>query len=172
MKNKIAIGIIISLLSMVYGTNTYSQTKKFHAVFIFNFYKQMEWPTTYRNTDFVIAVVGESPIVPILQKLSSTKSASGNNKFIIKKVSSLNGISKCHMLFIPEKQSNLLNTAIKKFNGKPTLIITEKAGLGGGGSAINFVKVNNRLKFELNETTLKKANIQVSNVLKSLAILI
>ncbi len=76
------------------------------------------------------------------------------------------------MIFIPSDQSQQFEAIKKKLAGTSTLVITEKPGLGGKGSAINFVEINGRLKFELNQSVLTKARIQVSNMLKSLAIII
>jgi len=149
-----------------------AQDKKFHAVFIYNFYKQMQWPASYENQDFVIAVIGDSPLIETLGKVTATKTAGTSNKFIIKKVNSLDEVALCHIIFIPLEKSNLLPNVIAKFGSKPTLIITEKPGLGGQGSGINFVQVNDRLKFELNQASLKKANIKVASSLLTLAIII
>lgn len=147
-----------------------AQEGKFQAVFIFNFYKQMEWPSDYKGTDFVIGVLGESSVTAMLEKLTVSKS--GNTNFVIKEFSSVGSISKCNIIYIPEDQSDEFEDIKEKLEGTSTLIITEKAGLGGKGACINFVEINDRLKFELNEDAISKANIQISDMLKSLAILI
>jgi hypothetical protein len=147
-----------------------AQQGKFQTIFIFNFYKQMEWPSDYKGKDFIIGVLGTSEITPMLEKLTVSKS--GKTNFIISKFASLNTITKCNMLYIPSEQSQQFEAVQKKLSGTSTLIITEKPGLGGKGSAINFVEINGRLKFELNQSALAKARIQVSDMLKSLAIII
>lgn len=152
-------------------TQGFSQEKKFHAVFIYNFYKNIEWPASYRGSDFVIGILGQSPVTALLQEMTAGRSA-GAHSFVIKEYGSLSEIDRCHMLFIPENKSSQFDAVLRKFTAKPTLIITEKPGLGGRGSGINFVQVNDRLKFELNESALSKANLKVSHTLRTLAILI
>jgi len=147
-----------------------AQDGKFQAVFIFNFYKQMEWPADSKGTDFIIGVLGESDVTPLLEKL--TESKSGKTNFVIKKFATTSEITTCHIIYIPPAKSSSFDAVLKKLSGTSTLIITEQAGLGGKGACINFVEVNDRLKFELNEAAIKKANIQISDMLKALAIII
>lgn len=165
---KIFFIIIVAIL--FFSNLLHAQEGKFQAVFIFNFYKQMEWPSDYKDNDFVIGILGESVVTPMLEKLTASKS--GNTNFVIKKFDKVDDISKCHMIYIPEDKSSDFDNVLSKLSGTSTLIITEKAGLGGKGACINFVEINDRLKFELNEAAIKKTNIQVSDMLKSLAILI
>ncbi len=162
-------GMIVFLLISI-SFSAFSQPGKFQAVFMFNFYKQMEWPASYKGGAFVIGIIGDSPVIPMLEKLMSSKT--GQTKFVIARFKSVGEITKCHMLFIPSDKSDLFESVHKKLAGTSTLIITEKAGLGGKGAAINFVQINDRLKFELNQTAVRKANIQVSDMLKSLSIMI
>jgi hypothetical protein len=168
MKRKFTVFFVIVLIFT--GKNIKAQDGKFQAVFIFNFYKQMEWPSDYKGTDFIIGVLGDSDVTAMLEKLTVSKS--GKTNFVIKEFSSVSSITKCNMIYIPEDESDQFDAVQKKLSGTSTLLITEKAGLGGKGAGINFVEINDRLKFELNETAISKANIQVSDMLKSLAILI
>ena len=52
------------------------------------------------------------------------------------------------------------------------LVVTEENGLGAKGSNINFIMREGKLAFELNQATLNKQNLKVSNELSRLAILI
>lgn len=162
--------ILPIIVFFIAGIKINAQQGKFQTIFIFNFYKQMEWPSDYKGSDFVIGVLGVSDITPMLEKLTVSKS--GKTNFIIAKYNSLNSIQKCNMIYIPSNQSQHFEAVLKKLKGTSTLVITEKPGLGGRGAAINFVEINGRLKFELNQSAIAKARIQVSNMLKSLAIVI
>ncbi|MDQ3112010.1 MAG: YfiR family protein, partial [Bacteroidota bacterium] len=57
-----------------------------------------------------------------------------------------------------------------RLKGKATLLVTEQPGLAKKGSAINFVVVENRQKFELNQNNAEKNNLKVSSSLLALAI--
>jgi hypothetical protein len=61
---------------------------------------------------------------------------------------------------------------IAKVAGKPTMVITDKNGLGEKGSNINFKTVGGKLKFELNQAAFDKNKLKVSSQLVSMAIVI
>ena len=131
---------IISLFIGIFNYS-YSQTEALQAMFMYNFTKYFEWPTSYQSGDFVIGVLGDSPIIASLNAIAQTKKA-GNQTIVIKKFSSATLIEKCNILYIVKDKSDALNEAKMKTNGN-TLIVTDKDGLGTKGANINFV-----LKFD------------------------
>ena len=147
-----------------------SSNAKIKATFIYNFTKYIDWPTKYKEGNFVIGVLGTTSFYNDLTSLLSTKTV-GAQKFEIKSytnVESLTGV--CHILFIPAENSAWLPDVLKKMKGKSTLIITEKAGLAKQGSAINFIVENNKQRFELNKINIEKYSLKVSSSLMALAI--
>lgn len=148
-----------------------SQDYRIHSVFIYNFTKYIQWPSNEQNGDFIIGVLGNSPMVASLEKLAAERKI-GTRSMVIKKFASVDQISKCHMLFIPDKNSNDLDAAIAKISSQSTLIMTERNGLGMKGSGINFITVDGKQKFELNKAATEKAQLKVSTELTSLAIVI
>lgn len=166
--SKIIFGILI--LSVI-PFAAKSQDYRIHSVFIYNFTKYIQWPSSEQNGDFVIGVLGNSPIVASLEKLASERKI-GTRSMVVKKFSSVAEITKCHMLFIPDRYSNDLEAALAKTGGQSTLIMTERNGLGAKGSNINFITVDGKQKFELNRAATDRAQLKVSNELTSLAIVI
>lgn len=166
--SKIIFGILI--LSVI-PFAAKSQDYRIHSVFIYNFTKYIQWPSSEQSGDFVIGVLGNSPIVASLEKLASERKI-GTRSMVVKKFSSVAEITKCHMLFIPDRYSNDLEAALAKTGGQSTLIMTERNGLGAKGSNINFITVDGKQKFELNRAATDRAQLKVSNELTSLAIVI
>jgi hypothetical protein len=146
-----------------------AQDYKFHSVFMYNFTKYIQWPANYQTGDFIIGVLGDSPIIEQLTKMAESKTV-GNQKFNIVKFANPESIEKCHMLFIPGNKSNDLDKVLSQTEGLSTLIITEKPGLGKKGSAINFIIVDGKWKFELNKASTDKSKLKVSGELARLAI--
>ncbi len=166
--SKIIFGLLI--ISVIPFTAK-SQDYRIHSVFIYNFTKYIQWPSSEQSGDFIIGVLGNSPIVASLEKLAAERKI-GTRSMIVKRFSSVADISKCHMLFIPERYSNDLEAALAKTAGQATLIMTEKNGLGAKGSNINFITVDGKQRFELNRGATEKAQLKVSTELTSLAIVI
>ncbi len=143
---------------------------KIKVMFLYNFTKYIEWPQDYKQGDFVIGILGSGSenVKKELEKLAATKKA-GVQNIVIKTYNSIGDIEKCHMLFIPEGKSGMLDDAMAKCKKTSTLIVTEKDGLARGGSAINFVVKDNKQNFELNKANIEKYNLNVSSSLLSLA---
>jgi len=148
-----------------------SQDYKFHSLFIYNFTKYIEWPESYKSGDFVIGVLGKSDIIESLQKMAEIKTV-GAQKIQVEVVNDVSAAPKCHMLFIPQGQSGKLEEVLAAFSGKPTLIISERPGLGKKGSGINFVLEEGKWRFELNKTAIESSSLKVSSELMKLGKLI
>lgn len=161
--------ILISVVGAFGSLKAQAQDYRFHSVFIYNFTKYIQWPESYQSGDFVISVLGDSPIIQELEKMASTKTA-GSQKFSIKKIDNVADLGKGQILFIPNSKSKNLEEVLAKLGGQSTLIITEKPGLGQKGSGINFILVDGKWKFELNKASTEKANLKVSSELTRLAI--
>lgn len=163
--------VVLLICLFFIATTGFAQDYKFHSVFIYNFTRYIQWPPAEQQGDFVIGVLGSSGIIPHLEKMAETKRA-GNQKFVIKKFNSVDEVTKCHMLFIPDNQSRHFGAAQSKLSGQPTLFISEKPGMGKEGSIINFIIVDGKYKFELNQSAAKSRNLKISSELTKFAILI
>ena len=84
-------------------------------------------------------------------------------------VSILDVCERCHMLFVGKSDIALLPEIYKRMRGKPTLVITEYAGALDDGSVVNFVKVENLLKYELSMANAAEHGLVVGLTLKNLA---
>lgn len=166
--------ILVAFLSMSADMRLQQEdtNAKIKAVFLYNFTKYIEWPPAYKEGNFVIGVLGSNAtLMSELNKLASAKMA-GTQKFEIRNLTSFEGATKCHILYIQPEKGGELSEVISKVKGKSTLIVTEKPGLARQGAAINFVVQDNKTKFELNKANAEKYNLKVSSNLSSLAIVI
>lgn len=168
-----ALAVLLSMLFSSFAFNASAQIRdyRFHTVFIYNFTKLIKWPKNYQSGDFVIGVLGNSPIIRELQKMAARKTAGmKRQRIIIKRFSSLSQISNCHILFIPNSKSSYLPTINQSFPRSPMLVVTEKRGMAQSGSGINFVLRNGRWRFELNQNATANRGLIVSRNLKRFAI--
>jgi hypothetical protein len=129
----------------------------------------MEWPANKQSGDFIIGIVGDSPIESYLNAMAATKKA-GTQKIVIKRFSSAAAITNCHMVYLPANKSSQLSTVIAKAKEYQALVITEKAGLGSKGAGINFVTKDGKARFEINQNSISKNNIKVSAKLVQMGI--
>lgn len=167
---KIAI-ILVALLTFSSGfklDDAVDTNSKMKAIFIMNFTKLVEWPQAYREGNFVVGVVGESPLFQELSKMAKTKKVA-NQTLEIKKFDSSGDISKCHILYVSQNSKDDISDVLKQVKTNSTLIITEQQGFVDKGAGINFIIKDNRQKFELNKKNVEKYKLKVSSNLEALA---
>ncbi|MEO1050853.1 MAG: YfiR family protein [Bacteroidota bacterium] len=162
---------LIALCLLFAGQSTYAQgdrpQEEIYSMMIYNFLKYIEWPGNAQSGDFVIGVIGDDAVYNTLTKWYSTKKK-GTQSIVIKKFSSIDQVN-CHMVFMGKSMSKEFDKLKDQLSGKNTLIVTNKSGLGAKGSGINFKIENNRLKFELNKSSITASKLKVSSKLMGMA---
>ena len=73
---------------------------------------------------------------------------------------------------MPTSRSAEIAAVMEKINTQSILVVTEEPGLALKGSDINFIVKDGKLAFELNQASVNKQGLKVSNELTRLAILI
>ncbi|TDE31436.1 MULTISPECIES: YfiR family protein [Flavobacterium] len=136
------------------------------ADFLYRFVDYVYWKNYSKKQTFKIAVLEESLITTSL--LDITK----NKKIEVKEYKNLNELGFCNILFIPYNCTIPIETILSKFSGKPVLIVTEQNGYGKKGTHVNFVTVDNKLKFEVNLKAINKSGIGISSFLLKHAIIV
>ncbi|MDR0714590.1 MAG: YfiR family protein [Bacteroidales bacterium] len=163
--------VILSLLLFSAGINSvFAQNERFKALFVFNFAKHIEWPAEYTAGDFVITILGNSPIFNELKQNVEGKNA-GNCTIKVNRISNISGLKPCNILYIPIQQSNLLSAARKLLDGKSTLIITEKKGLITEGTDINLMQIEGRLQYEVSLKQMESKKLKISKKMLDLGII-
>jgi hypothetical protein len=138
-------------------------------MFIYNFTRYIDWTGTPAGDNFVIAVYGKSGVTKNLQQITANKKVNGK-PVLIRTVSNATEASDCKIIFIPKTNSGALREVIEKLGSKGILIVTEDKDLALKGSCINLIKVDGKIKFELNETAARRDGIKIASQLESLAI--
>lgn len=164
----------LSLALMLIGGTAFAQDRPMHEVYsmmVYNFTKYVQWPDHTASGEFVIGVVGNVNMYNTLNEWYGGKPR-GSKTYVIKRFNSAAEVTDCHVVYIDKSKSGEFDAINAKVQGKGTLVVTDKSGLGEKGSSINFKTVDNKLKFELNQKAVESANLKVSGSLTSMAILI
>jgi len=160
---------MLCLLAATFSTNiAFSQgsAEQVKTLFVFNFTRYIQWAQS--NNEIMIGVLGDDKsILAAFEEMASKKS--GTIKIHVKQFSNPAEASNYHMVYIPEKNSDVLT---KINNLSSTLVITEKPGLAKKGSDINFVTENGKIRFEINKSKIESAKYKVSGKLLGLAIMV
>jgi len=139
-----------------------------HANIIYRFTKYIDWPDSKKSGDFIIGIVGDTPLYEELKNFIASKTV-GKQRITIKKFSSSETSFTCHILFICQEESRSLKKIVAFTSGYPILVVTESAGLASRGSCINFLIIHEHLKLEINKTTIEQRDLSIANELLTLA---
>lgn len=147
------------------------QDEKFKAIFMYNFTKYLEWPTSRNKGDFIIGVYGTSSIINELSIIADKRKV-GTQKIIIKKLSQPSELPSCHIVYIPENRSGKIDEVVNSCKGKGVVIISDKPGLAETHSGINYIKIDGKQNFEINKKHLEAEGIHINSALLSLGVLV
>jgi hypothetical protein len=162
--------IITTLIAVFFTSVAYMQTTipKAQTLFIYNFSRLIEWPANYKTGPFVIGVLGTSEVADELEAYTKGKKV-GSQDISVIRYKSPQEISTCHILFVPFAKTKQIPELVGLLSGKSTLIITEKNGALNEGSAINFVILQDKMKFELKPENASKYGIKFSSKLQEMS---
>jgi hypothetical protein len=139
------------------------------ASYIYNIAKLVEWnDPAQKSGPFVISVLGGSNLYQELVKKYAEKTI-GKQPIEVRKLPKSAGIERCHILFVAQSELSLLPAILKKMEKEPTLLVTEYPDALEDGSVVNFVRVDNTLKYEISVANAKKHKLEVGSTLVQLA---
>lgn len=139
------------------------------ANYLYNIAKLVEWKDTeMRSGNFIIGVIGNTNLYQELIKQYSTRTI-GKQPIEVRKLPRSAEVERCHILFVGRSDLALMPEIYKRMQGKPTMVVTEYAGALEDGAIVNFVKIDNLLKYELSLVNSQRHGLVVGLTLKNLA---
>ncbi len=168
---KIGVVLIGMVLMIVTFQSAWAQKEKYHSIFIYNFCKYVKWPENQSSGKFVIGVFGNPKIQKDLTTMASTKKINGM-QIEVRKISSTAEIGDCNILYVANSESDKMDQITSVTINQSVLIVTDKPGLAQKGAMINFVEIDGKIKFELNQQNAESHGLKVAGSLASLAILV
>ena len=147
------------------------QDSKFKAMNIYNFTKQVEWPASETKGDFVICVVNQDNMLKQLESITKGKTV-GKSTISVVGAKNIEEISKCSILYLPtdESSSDKIKSAVAKLGSAATLIVSDSPGALENGSCINFVMIDDKIKYEVNQKAIEDHKLKATLYLMSNAI--
>ncbi len=163
MKKLIAIFLVLmSVVSLNAATN---EVIKYKSLFTLNFVRYIGWPEEVKQGDFVIGVIQNKEMAAELRTQTEGKKF-GFQNIVVKEFNSLEELTDCQIVYVSERANYSKNAAaISQKVGKNTLIVTENNNAIANGSMINFVVVDDLLKFEVSAANSESKGLTLSNTL-------
>jgi len=136
---------------------------------LYNFTRYFEWPDKKKVDKFVIYVIGKNDgLITELTNLAAKKKV-GSQDIEIKNSSTFDPSVNAHIIYFTPDIIKPVSDAAAKNKGKGTLIVAETAGACRSGASINFIILENKLKFEYNKSNAIKAGLKTNEDFKALA---
>lgn len=172
-KHFLAILVVLCLPLLVLGAP--DDEAEYKANFIIKLFEYVEWPAnaaTGNNGEFLIYVVGESPLMSLMQTMADEASVGGKT-IAVKQVGIEDDFSGCRILFMTATETSELAKILKKTNGNPILTVSQAEYFGNYGVMVNFYTETdggkNKVKFEINNMMVKDHGLKISSKLLKLA---
>jgi hypothetical protein len=140
------------------------------AAFLLNFIKYVEWPAARAGTtndDLVLCIAGENPFGEFLNLLKD-KNIRGR-KLVIRNTVDQSNLVASHIIFIPASEEYRLTALMSAVEGLPILTVSEIPAFAQRGGMINFITVDNKIRFEINLDAAQHVGIQIGSQLLKLA---
>lgn len=78
-------------------------------------------------------------------------------------------ISKCHILFVSFGKTKEIQEIVTKLGGGSTLIVSENKSAIEKGASVNFVILEDKLKFELKTSNANAVGLKIHSNLENMA---
>lgn len=144
-------------------------TAMLQANYLYNIAKLVEWKEAgMREGNFVIGIIGSANLYQELIKQYSSRTI-GKQPIEVRKMPRSAEVERCHILFVGRSDLALLPEIYKRMAGQPTMVVTEYTGALDDGAVVNFVKVQNLLKYEMSMANAQKHGLVMGLTLKNLA---
>jgi hypothetical protein len=142
------------------------------AAYLYHFAQFVDWPPAafaQANAPLIIGVLGENPFGKDLPHTVEGKVLS-NHPLIVQEYHSLAEMTNnCQILFISSSEKKRLPEIFAALKGTSVLTVSEVDHFTENGGMINFVLESERIRFQINETTVEKAGLKMSFKLLNLA---
>ncbi len=149
------------------------------AVYLYNFLLFVEWPESDdddkaesnstgpidRNRPIVIGIVGDDPFGESFREVEGKRVKSGKRRLEIKRFGRYRkntDLSGCDLLFVCESEKKNSSEILAPLKKKPVLTVGEWSGFLDAGGMINLVRIKNKIRWEINRTPVKKAQLTMS----------
>ena len=143
------------------------------AAFLYKFGFYVEWPAAAfispTSPMHICILGGDDRFVSTMEKVVGTEQVNGRT-VVVRRVKTAERDSGCHILYIGATEVQHVAQDIETVRGTNMLTVTDGGGVKSGAGIIDFVIVNNRVRFDIDDEAAAKNGLTISSKLMSLAL--
>ena len=141
---------------------------KVKAAFLHKFFSYVEWPASRlpaKSKSITLGVIGRDPFGRVLDAVTK-RSLANRRRVIVRRFRKVEDVKDCHLLFVSRsldaKQRDYILAKAPKLG---ILTISEQKGFLEKGGLLNFVLIDNKVRFEANLDAASKSGLRISSKL-------
>ena len=136
------------------------------AAFLCKFGNYVDWPRPETapapaDASFVIGVLGNAPVVDVVAAAANGQAVNGR-PIAVRRVERVDAMQGLNLLFVARTHSARLAEALASLKDQPVLIVTEQDGAAPGGSMVNFIVVDDKVKFDAAPAVAERSHLRIS----------
>lgn len=142
------------------------------AAFLLNFCKFVSWPDTpleKPGAPIILYAIGQNPFKSALETIAGKTVK--ERPLEIRFASNPDEVGSCHLLFVGNSDSKELATILAGVDTKPVLTVGDMEDFARRGGMIAFVKIDGKIRFEINPKLVEAAGLKISSQLLKLAVI-
>ena len=141
------------------------------AAYLYNFGKFVRWPadTDAGTAPFTICILGEDPFGQKLDMLIANESVQGR-PIVAKRVAAASATEACQIVFLGSSEEPKLAKDLAELQKRPMLTVSNMPDFVERGGMIQFLQINNTVRFEVNLSSAQQSGLALSSELLKVAV--
>jgi hypothetical protein len=163
--------LTVWLLSAVAGNAQMTGEYRLKALFIYNFAKFVEWPTSAfanPNEPIKLCIVGRDPFGADLDQAVIGKTIS-SRELLVKRIPKGAEPVGCQVLFLGAGEGRHARQMLAEFASAPVLTVGDSKNFPDGSLLISFCMEAGKVRFNINLDAAERAHLKISSKLLNLA---
>jgi hypothetical protein len=153
-----AAGIVLLLAGVALQSQAVSLEYRLKAGYLFNFVKFVEWPADAHEGPLTICVAGRNPFGDVLTEI--VRGETVNEQKLATRVI-LTPEPGCHVVFVPRDVAG--TPYLRAARSSPTLTVGETPGFIAQGGIVNFVREEEKVRFQISAEAADRAHLRISS---------
>jgi len=134
------------------------------AAFVCKFASYVEWPPeafAQADSPIVIGVMATDAVVDELTRTAAGLSADGR-PLVVRRLPRGASLANAHLVYIASSEESRLADTLAALKGQPVLVVTESSRAAALGSMINFVVVDDKVRFDIAPQAAELGRLKIS----------
>jgi hypothetical protein len=173
--NRALLRLWVAALFAAASASVFAQTDRaeieIKATFLYKFGGFVDWPPdafAAADSALTIGVLGADALASELERIVAGRSVQGR-PLSVRRLKRNDPLAGLHVLFVGQGEGARLQEILQQALGRPLLVVTESEREQPSGSMINFVTVDDKVRFDIALAPAERGNLKISARLLAVA---